>query len=279
MNISQSYRWPSLENVQKMFWILEIPFDPIVSLFTQSMADFLCLETLKHGTSLKNYLNIRVHGADPKCGGLPGGSSCLSNVKYLDSTKGYFYVFKDSGVIKLEFPPIQMQIDGNKTVLNSYRRSVCKDESWITPYLSIPFSTRLHAVMSGACIEKSTIMAVGHVILSFFTPTINFRFIPEKLNLLRYENVKAIRNYQLAGQQGRFLEDEDYGGMAWKTKKVIKVKHMGFQGVLTQGFKGDILQRMKNNPRKCLFGAIRLIALSVILGGCAAVTGLAIKGK
>lgn len=280
MNVLHNVYLPSYENMQKVFWVLEMPFDPIISLFTQCMADFLCLETLKHGTSLKNYLNIRVYGADPEFGGKVGGSSCLSNARYLDSTKGYFYVFKDSAVIKLEFPPIGMQIDGNKAVLNAFRRSVSRDESWITPYLSIPFSTRLHAVMSGASSGNSTIIRVGHVILSFFTPTINFRFIPEKLNLSRYENVKAIRNYQLAGQQDRFLEDEDYGGMAWKTKKAINVNHMGLQGVLTQGLKGDVLQRMTNNPNKCLMGAIRLIALSIIfLRGCSAVAGFAIKGK
>lgn len=280
MNISQSYSWPTFENVQKAFWVLEMPFDPIISLFTQCVADFLCLETLKHGTSLKNYLNIRVHGADPKCGGMAGGSSCLSNARYLDSTKGYFYAFKDSGVIKLEFPPIQMQIEGNKAVLNAFRRSVRQDESWITSYISIPFSTRMHAVLSGASGGNSTIIRVGHAVLSFFTPTVNFRFIPEKLNLSRYVNVRSICNYQLEQAEDRFQEDEDYGGMAWKTKKAIKVKYMGLRGVLTQGFKGDILQRMKNNPRKCFLGAIRIMALSIIfLRGCSAVAGFAIKGK
>jgi hypothetical protein len=263
MNISQSYSWSSVE---KVFWVLEMPFDPIVSLFTQCVADILCLETLKHGTSFKNYLNIRVYGADPSYGGKIGGSSSVSNPKYLDSSKEYFYTFKDSGVIRLEYLPIRMQIDGYKMLINAYKRDLSVDESWMTSYMSIPLRTRLHATMSGSSGEGSLLMGVGHVILSFFTPTVNLRFIPEKLNLSRYKNVKAISSNELDREQNRFQEDVDYGGMAWKTKKAIKTNHIGLQGILKQGFKGNVLQRMSNNPGKCLLGAIRLIALGVLLG-------------
>ena len=262
MNVSNSM--PIV--VQKVFWVLEIPLDPLIGLFTQCIADMLCLETLKHGTSLKNYLNIRVHGADPKFGGMKGGSSCLSNVEALNSTRGYFFAFKDSGVINLEFLPIRMQLMGDKKALNAFKRSVSIDASWATPYVSIPLGTRMHALMSGACSGGSTMACVSHIVLSFFTPTVNLRFIPEKLNLSRYENVKEICDNDLALQQNRFQEDQDYGGMAWKTKKAIGVNHIGLRGILKQGVKGDILQRIKNNPRKCLFGAVRMVALCLILG-------------
>lgn len=260
------YNVSSCEMVQKVFWAMEMPFDPIVGLFTQCVADVLCLETLKHGTSFKNYLNIRVYGADPSYGGKIGGSSSVSNPKYLDSSKEYFYMFKDSGVISLEYLPIRMQIDGIKEVLNAYKRDISLDESWMTSYMSIPLRSRLHATISGSSGEGSLLMGALHVILSFFTPTVNLRFIPEKLNLSRYKNVKAISSNELERESNRFQEDVEYAGMAWKTKKAIKTSHIGLRGILKQGFKGDVLQRMKDNPRKCLFGAIRLIALGVLLG-------------
>lgn len=257
----QSY-YPAVE---KVFWACAIPFDPIVSLFTQCVADVLCLETLKHGTSFKNYLNIRVDGADPSYGGKIGGSSSVSNPKYLGSSKDYFYMFKDSGIINLEYLPIEMQIDGNKMAINAYKRNVSAHESWSTPYLEIPLRIRLHATMSGASGEGALLMGIGHVFLSFFTPTVNLRFIPEKLNLSRYKNVNAISSNELDRERNRFQEDVDYAGMAWKTKKAIKVNHIGLRGIFAQGFKGNVLQRIQHNPRKCLLGIIRLVALTVFL--------------
>ncbi len=254
MNISCYY--PTIE---KVFWALEIPLDPLVSLFTQCIADMLCLETLKHGTSFNNYLNIRVHGADPRLGGSSIGSSSVSNPKYLDRSKGYVYVFKDSCAVLLESLPIEMQIEGNSVRMNAHRRCIVPDDSFKTSFVEIPLRTRLHAVMSGAAI------GVGQCMLSLFTPTVNFRFIPEKLHLSRYENIHSISNNELGRQYERFREDEDYGGMAWKTKRAIKTSHIGLRGILKQGFKGDVLQRIKNNPKKCVIGAIRMIALVIII--------------
>ncbi|MFI5344527.1 MAG: hypothetical protein ACHQUC_09930, partial [Chlamydiales bacterium] len=225
MNVSQNIynnfsnlSMPSAEAVKKSFWILEIPFDPIISLFTQCMADFLCLETLKHGTSLGNYLNIRVEGADPKHGGKIGGSSSFSNQKYMNSSEGYFHVFKDSGIVKLEFFPVEMQIKGDRVALNAFKREISKtstDKSFFVSYIRIPLSTRIHATMSGWASDQqaSTMAKVRSAMLAFFTPTINVRFIPEELDLFRYDRVKAISNDELAKQQYRFQEDEDYGGV------------------------------------------------------------------
>lgn len=55
---------------EKVYWLTTAILNPIVDFFTQGLADFLCLETLRHGTSWHKYLNIRVFGANPAQGGI-----------------------------------------------------------------------------------------------------------------------------------------------------------------------------------------------------------------
>lgn len=257
--------------IKKAFWILEMHFDPIISLFTQCLSDLLCLETLKHGTSIWNYLKIRIEGANPEHGGKKGGSSSASNPRYMTSSKGYFYMFKDSAEIKLEFPPLEMQIEGNKATIDSFKREILHNSPYdlfLTSYIKIPLRTRMHAMLSGwSYQEKALLIAkVLSAVLSIFTPTVNLRFIPEELDLFRYDQVKAISNNELADHEHRFMEDEDFAGIAWKTREKIGIEHIGFYGIISQGFKGDLVGRIKQNPKKCISGGIRLVALSILVG-------------
>ena len=58
---------------------------------------FLALETLRHGTSLQNYISIRLNGPDPKRGGgNSGASKGADSEHFIKESKGYFFLSKDS---------------------------------------------------------------------------------------------------------------------------------------------------------------------------------------
>lgn len=254
---------------KKALLLMEMPFDPLLSIFTQSMSDMLCLETLKHGTSFRNYFHIRLAGADPRHGGEIGGSSAVINAHYLNACKTFFYVFKDTlnfslGAAVVADKKIEDITIEDRKAAQRELEELPMHFSLLRSYVLVPMLTRMHAVLSGwSCYENKVIKILSST-ASFFTPTINFRFTPEELDLSRYHNKKVTSNKELAAYKGRFLEDEDYSGMAWKTKAKIGAEHIGFYGILSQGLKGDLMGRIKKNPQKCLSGCIRLIGLSLL---------------
>jgi hypothetical protein len=51
---------------------------------------------------------------------------------------------------------------------------------------------------------------------------------------------------------------------AYRTKQVIATNHIGLQGILLQGFGGDILQRMKKNWPQVMRGVLQIAAASFV---------------
>ena len=75
--------------------------DVLMNPFRQGVADLLCLETLRHGTTWEGYFNIMEHGADPTLGGTKACQALLQSRKidsYVKNSEGYFFVFRDSTV-------------------------------------------------------------------------------------------------------------------------------------------------------------------------------------
>jgi hypothetical protein len=62
----------------------------------KGIVDTLCVESLRHGTSLYNNLAIRLQGGLPSKGGSLAGSR-PREVSQAKACIGYFHVFKDSG--------------------------------------------------------------------------------------------------------------------------------------------------------------------------------------
>lgn len=255
---------------QKIAWIVFIPFNPLISLFTQSISDMLCLETLSHGTSLWNYLNIRTEGAHPQYGGKVGGSSYtadnLGSNKGTNSLQSYsanwFHIFKDSGMIQFGCSTSSIDSNGIKT---EEPRTVSKIDTFdylLVSRCAIPLLIRMHAVLSG---YNSPLAAqefsIAGALISVITPTINFRFVPEDIDLTRYDGVNTLFDSELRNYCGRFHEDDNYGGIAWRTHEKIGIEHIGLYGIISQGFKGDLKERIRQNPIKFLYGTTRLVVL------------------
>lgn len=228
---------------KSVFWTFAMLFDPVTDFFTQGVADFLALETLRHGTSYENYLSIRIHGADPNYGGKGNGSIAGTDNSEADSgwnkrAQGYFFAFKDSEALE---PDVGEQ--GSQIAVRILPRLFC--------VLSAVGSVQGEGTWTMA-------WRVTKAVLNFFyVPTLKFHFIPEEIS-------------------GRFENDHDFApaidkeeaerthipttrGLAYKTKEAIGTEHIGLQGVLTQGLKGNLAERMQAHPGKVAWGLAKLI--------------------
>lgn len=215
---------------QAIFITIEIFFDPFIDFFTQGLSDFLGLETLRHGTSIQNYISIRLNGPDPSLGaGDTGATIGWGEESYIAGAKGHFFVTKDSEAYIKPLGTLGSQL------FNHY------------------ISSRLYCGLSA----KTTISGTGFhktllriLIMAFnviFVPTLKFRFLPEDI-------------------PGKFENDPDnkctkYSnkGLAYRTKQLISTDHIGLKGILTQGLQGNIWARMKAHPVKTCWGLVKLI--------------------
>lgn len=230
-----SRRVAELTTVAKVALIaLEILLHPVINIFSQGLADFLGLETLRHGTSLKNFFSIKLHGADPSHGGKPGGSSSGVAVikpdlaeEFQTTSKGQFHVFGDSG-----YP-----LDAHKGLLYC----VCQFGIRVLPTAHSLLSHFAEAKLPKCTsrIIKAPLFA-GCVLATIVTPTLKFRFIPDDI-------------------RSKFEMDPDYHGVALRTCTKIGTDHLGLTGIFTQAARGNILKRMASNPSKTLWGALFVI--------------------
>lgn len=226
---------------QATFFTIEIFFDPVVDFFTQGLSDFLGLETLRHGTSIQNYISIRLNGADPTFGGKDKGvieglegigvglSGQYKEVNPRNKAKGYFFVAKDSEAYVSFFGTFGSQLF-NRCISS---RAYCGMSAMATVS-----GTRIHKILL-----KIVIVAFNVI----FVPTVKFRFLLEDI-------------------PGRFENDPDNAcdrdhrkGLAYMTKIPISTDHIGLKGVLKQGLRGDIWARMKAHPVKVCWGLVKLI--------------------
>jgi hypothetical protein len=223
-----------IEKIEKVvlaiFYTLEIFFDPFINFFTQGLSDFIGLETLRHGTCFQNYISIRLNGASPAFGGSFTGASAGSGYKYFryDST-GYVFVTKDSEAYTFALGNLVPQI---------FNRCISS-----RMYCGLSAS----AAITGSGLHK-TLLRVAFVTFNvLFVPTIKCRFLPEDIPA-RFEN-----------DPSNSCEKNANDGLAYRTKQRISVDHIGVYGLLTQGIKGNILDRMTGNPVKTCWGLARLL--------------------
>ena len=213
-----------------VFLTIEIFFDPIVDFFTQGLSDFLALETLRHGTSLQNYISIRLNGPDPKRGGgNSGASKGADSEHFIKESKGYFFLSKDSESYLEELGSFRAQL---------YNRCLPS-----RMYCGLSASTTI----SGKGFPKKLLQISIIVFNVLFVPTLKFRFLPEDIS-------------------GKFINDPDNRcilnpgkGLAYRTTQSIGTDHIGLKGILTQGLKGNLFGRMKAHPGKVCWGLVKLI--------------------
>jgi len=228
----------------------------VYHLVDSGLANLFTLETLTHGTGPHGYIGISRNGADPNFGGSKFGSSAgIDDKWYLESSKNYFYVFSDS---TLTFPCDHLQ--------DIFQYSICKisEKEIIHIAYLLP---RIHATWSGYAAFKNTVGELPAALIGACTPTLKFRFLPEETRCLE----SCPNNfYQPFGEDRcpkpcRFEDDPDYSELAFRTRTPIGPEHLGITGSLIQGFKGNVLERMKAQPARVAKGLAELLAASGVL--------------
>lgn len=262
--------------LEKVYWLAVGILNPIIDIFTQGLADFLCLDTLRHGTSWNKYLNIRVFGATPALGGISASqvlSESEKTASYVNNSKNFFFTFRDN-----------VGYDFNGNIRDIFERfdaenqeglgmGVIQDKPLslgqkINQELFIHFCPRFYAMSAGwaeaADINdksySATTLKVINAGLSLFAPTVKFRFRREDL-------------------EPQFHDDPLMMGSALRTDKPISTEHLGLKGIFLQGCDGNITHRISQNPKKALWGLARLInpvgiMLLTLLGGYLAVQSI-----
>lgn len=252
------------QKITHLFWktingfitVLQMLTQPLYALFDEGLANLLGLEILRHGTSLHNYVSIMTDGANPNFGGSEVGSSMGhsgfdKDHHYVKSSKDYFHVFKDSDARVQAETVIEEGPSGKRSrkcgpegcegVINCMGPLIAQ-----TAVRAMPM---YHAALSGyasansdssdrSCAAKT--MRIAGSVLGFFTPTLRFKFTPER--------VKQV-----------FENDPDYDNLAFRTRLKIGPEHIGITGSLAQGLNCGLFHRIGQNPGKFLLGLIQLI--------------------
>jgi hypothetical protein len=226
---------------EKIFWIIASIFNPITNFFTQGLSDFLCLQTLRHGTCLSNYIEIRMNGTTPGFGGGVKGSS-QGTEQYVENSKGHFHVFLDSdataaNMLDTGYPKKNINMGRAKTILYIFLGQ-----------LYIRMAPTLHGILSGmnAAAPVNSIDRAARTkrifagIFNLFTPNIKFRFREEEMEKI-------------------FQGDPDYKSIAIRTTQKIDTDHIGIKGIFYQGCQGSLRERIKSHPGKFIWGLMRLI--------------------
>lgn len=213
-----------------LFWTLEMFIDPVVDFFTQGLSDCLALETLRHGTRLDHYISIRINGLDPKYGGGKGGA-----------TKGYAVVNESNSKIFTTNSLGKCHVSKDNLHPQNFYLNMLNRHVFSRLYVGVSSFTLVGTKPGALYATARAIVAILGVI---FVPTVKVRFSSERLQV---------------GKGSRFQEDENSLGMALTTAQKIGPENIGLRGVLNEGCKGDVWARMRANPRKVAWGAIKLI--------------------
>ncbi len=237
---------------EKIFWGMSGALTFPLNLVCQGLADFLGLETLRHGTSWANYVSIRAEGVEPKYGGGERGATfghmtAASLVgmeeeqrKWMSHSKGRFFAYLDSNAgCDTEY----VDKDGGKKMV---RFSSCEKVYY---KFHVRLSPHTYGFGSGAACALARSEDEGVAakvwrfscgIVNFFSPTIKLRFCPNEV-------------------ETHFTKDYELPGRAVFTTQTIYTDHLGLAGIFKQAVKGDIWGRMQANPLKTLWGLVFLI--------------------
>lgn len=221
-------------------------------LFDDGLSRLLALETLTHGTGPYGYIGINLRGADPNFENpLYPSTRARVNATFLDSSKRYFYLFKDT--------------DFRTKICFADDQTICENTRKILPYVKYLYPKQ-YAMQSGMKTFNLTSLSptansfLGEI-TGLMTPTLKFRFPLEEVQCVEADGREPEPN-QCA--RCRFEEDPDYNGLAYRTSEPISPLHLGVTGSLSQGLNAKMFSRMAKNPSKVYYGGfLCLQALAV----------------
>jgi len=228
------------------------------NLLDDGVANFLGLETLRHGTNPISNLLIRFTGGNPNLGDAEFGSGGSHF-----SCDRRFYVFKDHEYLfeESEYALEESKKRNRNNPLIRILGMVMEQKG-----LGNRIAPRIHAAISGfncttAPQKKISELSCFKVSLGFVSGAFSVLFSPT----LRFRFSKMEENF--SGKEGRFQNDEAYNGLAYHTQQVVEPWRIGLIGSLITGVNTDWYSRVKANPLKILTGIVQLtcaIAMAIL---------------
>lgn len=219
-------------------------------LIDTGLANFLGLETLRHGTNLINYLGIRIFGGDPnQCNSVSGSGT--GEGRDLSKTN-YFYLFneEEQKAIRCDAPLpdlVKRWVVSGAVLKRLFSRN----------HAAISYFNLVRCkIFKKKCefppqnLSKCEIVGLGiSAVLGFSLPILKFRF-----SQIDHE---------------RLQDDPEYGGLAYRTTEKVDMWRIGFLGTLITGVNLNWLARAKQNPCKVLTGVAQLSAAVALTVLCA----------
>lgn len=219
-------------------------------LFDASLANLLALQTLRHGTSLPNFLKILHHGSRPEL----GARSSLWYTKLLNAPeiahncRRHFFMFKDSEARLTNYFFMNDQI--NKKIKGPMR-CLCNQ-------IAIRSYPRLHAMTAN---------------ISYFKGSEKEGLIKKVFDISLGTSLGLVgpilkMHTSLEGVKERgFVDDPDYFGAAYKSRQVFLPSDFFVLGSLKEAYKRGLLawgKRVLYSPLKPALGLMQTAAFLVI---------------
>lgn len=205
----------------------------LYQLYDSAIANMLCLDTLRHGTSLSSVVRINLQGAKPEM----SPSSLIRVVSLYTDFDDKSHSLGKKITAKL-FTPLF-------TTYYSIRANA-RDFGSHLPEPTAPLGKVLYLVIE----------FIASVALGIFSPTVKFRFTPEE------------REERFLVDKG---DDDAKGSGSLYTTDEIETSHLGISGSLRQGLNSSLVGRIKTHPGKFVLGLAQLTAAvaltSIWVGG------------
>lgn len=246
-NLRHSRIW---DVVSDAFWTLAIVFDPVLDFFTQALSDAIGLETFRHGTNYSNYLGIRCCGANPEKGGTGAAAAAkaskkISEDRYVERSQNLFHFASDN----------QANMSDKDVAEWVPRKALAV---FITRVASARFYILLNAMNSfreNKYVPTSVRIAQA-VAQAFFIPTVKIRMTSKERDDLINLSKKNFQGIVFEQDPDSCKGDTLLG---YRTNLRIGADHIGFRGLIQQGVKGNVFNRIKAYPVKAAWGCIKLI--------------------
>ena len=216
-------------------------------LFSQGLANFLGLETLRHGTNPISCVSIHLRGGLPSKGGSIFGGDYGNG--YESQNKDRFYC---AHIVDLSQPSHlnnNLMISSANSIINKIFGSVSKNnfiERICRSSLNAVATSFLPKIYAKFSIENGGVADFDSLFYALLTPTIKFHVPREKID----------KDFEI---------DNSYPvGFAYSTKKWMAPIHSGLPGIIWNSITYKTPIRMINNPQKVCTGLAQMaVSLSL----------------
>lgn len=270
----RSFAYPILMGGKKVLRLAACLCSPVTDIFTQGLADFLGLQTLRHGTTWRKYYHIQKNGLSTHRSqtGASLGLSIMakrsgdnerikkSNI-WLNNSFNKISLCHDSSTVGFDNEGFRYNIflksaiedkEGNKVngagmglqVPRLNEPSIFRKIQQQLFIRTVPRFYAWHAGIAAAAPKDAkgiltNIKRIASGCINILSPTVRVRYA------------------EIA--KDRFSDDRCLMGSGIQSDCDVDNTHLGISGIFKEGMKGSLANRIRKQPVKSLSGLVRLI--------------------